>query len=394
MMNDVARSLLNKLLAQADRGGRETLPITERYAKEYFALASLSDRDRVHAMFANAEAAGGVALKWGKGAAAQDLIRIRLVDADKLAEWLGMPRARAHADRIAVKLDPQLKDAPKWLRDAYDEALGLWRLGKIALKIRANETDSAVSLFRVARAVSLNEQEDLDLRRFSVRLLNDSKAIEGMLMKLAPLLRRNPEWETFEDNAELFRLLGLEKFPPPIYLKGPLVINYSDVVWDASTLRPYVGLSPDGVSGVEFSRRPTYLLTIENLSSFQRHVREVDDDGIVIYSAGFLSPALMQMLELLDMLLDPECPCYHWGDRDVGGLRIFAHIESGFKRHTVLPHLMTIASEKEVYFAKKERTTLEKLACEETETGSLARTWLQQKLGPMEQEALDPLAPQ
>lgn len=155
------------------------------------------------------------------------------------------------------------------------------RAGKIAFKIR------------VAKVVSLNEQEDLDLRRFSVRLLKDSKAIEGMLRKLAPLLRRNPEWETFEDNAELFRLLGLEKFPPPIYLKGPLVINYSDVVWDASALRPYVGLSPDGVSGVEFSRRPTYLLTIENLSSFQRHVREVDDDGIVIYSAGFLSPALM-----------------------------------------------------------------------------------------------------
>jgi hypothetical protein len=394
MMNDVARSLLIKLLAQVDRGGRQTLPITQRAAKEYFALTSLSDRDRVHAVFANAEAAGGVALEWGKGAAAQDLIRIRLVDADKLADWLGMPRACAHADRIAVTLDPLLKDAPKWLRDAYDEALSLWRLGKIAYKIRANETDSAVSLFRVAKAVSCNEQEDLDLRRFSVRLLNDSKAIEGMLTKLAPLLRCNPEWEPFDDSAELFRLLGLEKFPPPIYLKGPLVINYSDVVWDVSSLRPYVGLSPDWVSAVEFSRRPAYLLTIENLSSFQRHVREVDDDGIVIYSAGFLSPALMQMLEFLDRLLDQGCPCYHWGDRDIGGLRIFAHIESGYRRHKVMPHLMSIASDNKVYFTKKELTTLEKLACEETEAGSLARTWLQQKLGPMEQEALDPLPPQ
>ncbi|MEW7996253.1 MAG: hypothetical protein G8D81_19815 [gamma proteobacterium symbiont of Clathrolucina costata] len=344
-------------------------------------------------MFANAEAAGGVALEWGKGAAAQDLNRIRLVDADKLADWLGMPRARAYADRIAVKLDPQLKDAPKWLRDAYADALGLWRLGKIAFKIRADETESAVSLFRVARAVSLNEQEDLDLRRFSVRLLNDSKVIERLLTKLAPLLRCNPEWEPFNENAELFRLLGLEKFPPPIYLKGPLVINYSDVVWDASALRPYVGLSPDGVSEIKFSRRPTYLLTIENVSSFQRHVREVDDDGIVIYSAGFLSPALMQILVLLDMQLDKSCPCYHWGDRDVGGLRIFAHIESGYKRHKVVPHLMSMPSDKKVCFTKKERTTLEKLACEETEAGLLARVWFQKNLGPMEQEALDPLAP-
>ena len=52
---------------------------------------------------------------------------------------------------------------------------------------------------------------------------------------------------------------------------------------------------------------------------------------------------------------------------------------------------MTVASDKERDFAKKERTTLEKVAYEETEAGSLARTWLQHKLGPMEQEALDPL---
>ena len=57
-MNDVARSLLIKLLTQVDRGGRETLPITERSAKAYFVHTSLSDRDRVHAMFLNAEAAG------------------------------------------------------------------------------------------------------------------------------------------------------------------------------------------------------------------------------------------------------------------------------------------------------------------------------------------------
>lgn len=389
-MNDVARSLLIKLLAQVDRGGRETLPITERAAKEYFALASLSDRDRVHATFANAEAAGGVALEWGKGAAAQDLNRIRLVDADKLADWLGMPRARAHADRITVELDPHLKDAPEWLRDAYGEALGLWRLGKPAFRIRADETDSAISLFRVARAVSFNEQKDLDLRRFSVRLLNDSKAIEGMLTKLAPLLRRNPEWEPFEDNTELFRALGLEKFPPPVYLKGPLVINYSGSDWDIGQLRPFIGISPDQVLGLAISSRPAYLLTIENLSSFQRHVREVEDQGIVIYSAGFPSPALARLLQRLDTALGSDCPCFHWGDRDVGGLRIFAHIASAFEGHTVQPHLMAIPMPQEQCFGAEE---LEKLASGKGPVGLLAKNWVEQKLGPMEQEALDPITP-
>ncbi len=392
-MNDVARSLLTKLLAQVDRGGRETLPITERAAKEYFALDSLSDRDRVHATFANVEAAGGVALEWGRGAAAQDLLRVRLVDADKLADWLGMPRARAHAERIAVELDPLLADSPDWLRDAYDAALGLWRLGKVVFRIQADDTDAAVSLFRAARAVSFNEQEDLDLRRFSVRLLNDSKAIERMLAKLAPLLRRNPEWEPFDDNAELFRVLGLEKFPPPVYLKGPLVINYSGSDWDVGQLRPFVGVAPDQVLGLALSGRPAYLLTIENLSSFQRHVREVEDQGLVIYSAGFPSPALTHLLEKLDANLDRDCPCFHWGDRDVGGLRIFAHVASAFEGHTLQPHLMSAPMGDEQCFEAKERAAIEKFANEDSPAGVLANSWLRKGLGPMEQEALDPVAP-
>lgn len=392
-MNDVARSLLIKLLAQVDRGGRETLPITERAAKEYFALTSLSDRDRVHATFANAAAAGAVALEWGKGAAAQDLLRVRLVDADKLAEWLGMPRAHTRAERIALELDPQLKDAPEWLTGAYDEALGLWRLGKPAFRIRVDETDSAVSLFRVAKAVSFNEQEDLDLRRFSVRLLNDSKAIEAMLTKLAPLLRRNPEWEPFDDNTELFRALGLEKFPPPVYLKGPLGINYSGSDWDISQLRPFIGISPDQVLGLAINSKPDYLLTIENLSSFQRHVREVDDQGIVIYSAGFPSPALTHLLRRLDAALESDCPCFHWGDRDVGGLRIFAHIASAFDGHTVQPHLMTIPMPHEQCFGAKEHTAITKVASEDGPARILAESWVERGLGPMEQEALDPIRP-
>lgn len=392
-MNDVARSLLTKLLAQVDRGARETLPITERAAKEYFALASLSDRDRVHATFANAAAAGGVVLEWGKGAAAQDLLRVRLVDADKLADWLGMPRARVHAERIALELDTLLKDAPEWLRGAYDEAIGLWRLGKAAFRIRADETDSAVKLFRVAMAVSFNEQEDLDLRRFSVRLLNDSKAIEGMLTKLVPLLRRNPEWELFDDNAELFRALGLEKFPPPIYLKGPLVVNYSGSDWDVGQLRPFIGVSPDQVLGLAISGRPAYLLTIENLSSFQRHVREVEDQGIVVYSAGFPSPALTHLLQRLDAALGSDCPCFHWGDRDVGGVRIFAHIASAFERHTVQPHLMATPMPQEQRFGAKERAAIDKVAGKDGPAGLLAKNWVERELGPMEQEALDPMTP-
>ncbi|MFZ0788920.1 MAG: hypothetical protein WAM94_04775, partial [Chromatiaceae bacterium] len=105
-MSQVARDLLLKLLAQVDRGGRNTLPIGERSARDYFAVADLTGRDAIHAYLENAEAAGAVTLEWGRGSAAQDLRRIRVQDADRLAAWLGVSRASTQATVIEEQLAP------------------------------------------------------------------------------------------------------------------------------------------------------------------------------------------------------------------------------------------------------------------------------------------------
>ena len=332
-------------------------------------------------------------LEWGKGAAAQDLLRIRLCDADKLAEWLGIPRAITHADRIENVLAPLMIEAPEWLSSSYEQSVKKWRLGKLAFRLQADDTQTAINLFRIALAVAADKQKDLDLRRFSVQLLNDSKAVENLLGKLAPLLRSNPEWEQFNDNNELFRALGLEKFPPPIYVKGPLAFQYSDVQWDITGLRPFVGISPDRVTNLKPTLDVPYLLTIENLASFQRHVREIEDDGIVIYSAGFPSPALTHVLNWLDHTLPNGCPCFHWGDRDIGGIRIFSHVEKSLPAHRVLPHLMFDENQNDRQFEAAAVKLLEKYAIQNTEIGVMAKFWIDNKMGPVEQEKSDPISP-
>lgn len=392
-MHNIARNLLQRLVAQADRGGRKTLPISERGAKEYFATDSLTERDRIHATLINAEVDGAISLEWGKGTAAQDLLRIRLCDADKLADWLGISRAGKHADRIERVLSPLLADAPEWLSSAYQQAIQKWRLGKPALRLRASNTKTIINLFRVAVAVAHNQQVDLDLRRFSVQLLNDSKAVENLLGRLAPLLRSNPAWEQFNDNNELFRVVGLEKFPPPVYIKGPLALEYSKVEWDITGLRPFVGISPDLVSNLSLTLDAPYLLTIENLASFQRYVREINDDGIVIYSAGFPSPSLTHVLNRLDIALPNSCPCFHWGDIDIGGIRIFSHVEKSLPKHKLSPHLMLGYHENKRKFDDLDIKQLEKYALQNNATAALAQFWIENKTDPLEQEILDPIAP-
>ncbi|MGE5155594.1 MAG: Wadjet anti-phage system protein JetD domain-containing protein [Bdellovibrio bacteriovorus] len=391
--SEVARALLVKLLAQVDRGGRDTLPIGERSASDYFAVTDLTGRDAIHAYLENAEAAGAVTLEWGRRAAAQDLQRIRVKDADRLAAWLGVSRASAQAGAIEEQLAPLIAEAPDWLRDAYAEALAQWRLGGSPFRVAAADTAIAIRLFRVARAVAAGDQEGLDLRRFSVQLLGDSKAVESILGRLGALLRQNPDWSHWETDAELFQALGLEKFPPPLFIRGPLSLDYGGVPCDLTPLRPYVALSPDAVTDIRPTSPVPYLLTIENLASFQRHVREVRDQGVVIYTAGFPAPALVRVLGRLDQCLPTDCPFYHWGDRDPGGLRIYAKVNSACPAHGLSPHLMTVPDPGPSGWTRDQRRALEQVIARGGTAGRLAEAWIAQGLGPQEQEGLDPKAP-
>ena len=396
-MSQVARALLLKLLAQVDRGGRDSVPIGDRSAHAYFKVTDLEERDALHAYLANAEAAGGVTLEWGRRTAAQDLRRIRIKDPDLLAAWLGVSRTAVQARTISQGLAEVMADAPGWLRDAFAEALTQWRLGHSPFRIPPAETTAAINLFRIARAVAAGEQEGLDLRRFSVRLLGDSKAIESLLGRLSGLLRRNPDWSIWQADADLFRALGLEKFPPALFIKGPLVLNYDGAHWDLTALRPFVGLSPDAVNQIQASAPVPYLLTIENLASFQRQVREIPDAGIVIYTAGFPAPALVRVLGQLDRCLPADCPFYHWGDRDIGGLRILARVAAACPRHEVSPHLMSAPDPGPVSgpnrWTRDEGRALAQIIAKGGAVGRLAAEWVQGNLAKLEQEALDPESP-
>lgn len=391
---NVANELLLKLLKQVDRGGRVTVPITDRSAKNYFQHQDLDSRASIHAALENAEKADCIGLEWGRGVEAQDLKRIRLKDADKLAEYLGVSRARTHADWMEEYLQPIINQSPGWLIDAYKSAHKKWYVGKPVFGIENNQYDEAGILFRIALAISRGEQAGQDLRHFSIKLLNDSKAIEKRLARLANLLRNNPEWSEFQDNHELFRLLGLEKFPPPLLIRGPLHIKYQETDFDISYLCPYVGLSPDNIIKFKLLHESSYMLTVENLASFQRHVREIDDFGIVIYTNGFPAPALVKILKMLDETLPETCQFFHWGDQDVGGLRIFSKIEEAYTKHLLSSHLMTETVDPIKPFTDENRKAMHQYVSDQSQAGILARSWLQTRgIGLLEQESLDPKPP-
>jgi len=398
-MHEVARALLARLLAAAERREDEdaaaTLPLTARRAPGYLAHNSLAEREAIHAVLANAQAAGAVQLEWGRFEEARDLKRLRLVDADRLAAFLGEERLDVRLARLHEAVRPVLERVPAWLQDDFDRAGVRWGRGALAHGLAVDDVGDVVTLYRALAAVDRGEHRGLDLRTFSVRRLDDSKAMERLQSRIAAVLRAHLGLDGLND-AEVYAELGLEKYPQPVFVKGPLRLGYSGRRLDLDGVRPYLALSPDGLEALETVGEPDYVLTVENLTSYQRHVREVDDRGVVLYSAGFPGPAFRVFLGRLDQNLGSGVPFFHWGDVDLGGLRIFARIAATLTHQTLRPHLMGPQDATEAggrSFSGADRRQLERIAERGGPAGDLARDWLASGATPREQESQEPASP-
>jgi hypothetical protein len=91
---------------------------------------------------------------------------------------------------------------------------------------------------------------------------------------------------------------------------------------------------------IEPVRPARAVLTIENLASFNRHVREARlPDDVVLYTGGFPSRAVISALTAVAKWPGVS-RIYHWGDIDESGLKIALHLAERLPI-PVVPHLMT-----------------------------------------------------
>ena len=126
-------------------------------------------------------------------------------------------------------------------------------------------------------------------------------------------------------------------------------------------------------------------------------MREIEDAGIVIDTAGYPAPALVRVLGQLDQDLPVPCPFYHWGDRDIDGLHLLGKVVTACPRHPITPHLMTIPHPLGIPgisgWSHDERQSLEEVIVKGGVVGDMAREWVQRNLAKLDQEVLNPCSP-
>ncbi len=155
----------------------------------------------------------------------------------------------------------------------------------------------------------------------------------------------------------------------------------------------YFGIPPGEATRIRFREKPQYLLTIENFSSFNRHVAEADPQraGVTIYVGGYPSLATQEALRSLAAAIPDDVCFFHWSDIDPDGTWIFRTIERAVGR-PLTPHLMSVdLAEK---FGKPPAEAVRTLVASQNSSIASLVTYLQRDDARwLEQEELDPIVP-
>ncbi|HEX3918840.1 MAG TPA: Wadjet anti-phage system protein JetD domain-containing protein [Caulobacteraceae bacterium] len=336
-----ARGLLADLL---DR--YEANPAAERLLAylDVDGFISVVDLDACLSELAVIERAGGVIVRRRRAGGADHVESVRLGDVGAVYRHLGRVPAGEKADQALAQLE-QRGSKSQALRAVIDQVRAAWSRNVSALGLGPGEAARLIMAIDLAEAlIARLRADDLtqsDFRSFSRAVVGDSKRLERLAPAVASLAQRLapdaivPEMQAPE---EIIGAFGITRLPQPFLISGPLALDGLEL----PTL-PYLGLPPEQVPRVTFARPPTYLLIVENFTSFIRHAREVNPNltGAVIFSGGFPSrPTLRGIVHIARLALTQA---YHWGDIDLGGLRIFIHLERALAEMdlTLKPHLMT-----------------------------------------------------
>lgn len=386
--SDPGLVLLERLLALSERSPDRVRPASA--SPDYDSLDRAEVMARFHDRLAAAESIGAIALRHGKRERKHLIERVTVRDATVLARHLGRAPAAATASEFRKRLESIVQCGEPWLARLLDEMESHWARGEPAYRLGVRDLDAAREFLTLLCAISKDEARGLDTRTFSLRATGDTKAFDRHSSRLFSVLAG---WFNETSADAIWSKIGLDRYPHPVHLRGPLFAENAQGILVDGRSKPFASLHPELLPLVKMAATPPYILTIENYASFNRHARELDDGGLVVYTGGFPSVGVTALLTLVLNTIVEEVPFFHWGDIDPGGLRIFRYLEEVLPR-APRPHLMNRQLAEDYGKLASAEPSLASIAQNNSAVTDLAQ-WLARGEGirHLEQEAIDPLTP-
>jgi len=396
-MSDVAKEALMKLFKLGDKiepGERMvSLAFNGKRFPPYHHIKSIDEKDAVHATLENAVRFGAIRIEWVRAYKDTEIDKICLEDISKLSSFLG---EKTLADRITsaqAKLS-EISHETAWLNKIYDGVVEGWKVGKKPLGLTPEDVGNMAQLYALVEYLE-NEKNELDMRTVSARLFNDTKLIETKLLgKLVAVYKLHLNKEN-ADAEEILTDISLEKYPWPVFISAEINVIAEENKQLYCGIKPFAGIPPDAIKDVQIVGDVSYVLSIENFSSFNTHTRQIHDGGIIIYTNGFPNKRLSEFYKTLLKKIGDDVPVYHWGDVDVGGFRILAKMQEYASTfgYIVNPHLMDPVSNYSHDFTKTEISDFMKMTHINDKCDKLLYEICTIKKGKAEQEYLTACSP-
>ena len=171
-----------------------------------------------------------------------------------------------------------------------------------------------------AKAV-LENQNEIFIREFSVKLFNNSKRLESIESSVRSLLYNYGEYDDKETVLEEHNII---KTPTYVMLKGKGILNLGQKI-DLERIGGDIGLSTQSLRGlVSVELNGSSVITIENLTSFHKYQ---PNNELVIYLGGFHNSVKRDFIKLV-YKCNPRAKFKHFGDIDAGGFYILEHLKN------------------------------------------------------------------
>ena len=276
---------------------------------------------------------------------AEELEKAGLIRAER--KNLGMDIVRIHYPvsvipelciRAGVE-DPRAKQlrwiraAGKWAGEAkgtflepyYDALLQRLEAGQDVKKPDMEDGDFFHCLNRAAAIES-----PVWRRQFSSEVLHDSKMFEKKYQdKVVTVLEKySPLSEEGMTADDILRVHGIKTYSQTLEWKGPLVyrigsgkpidssVNLFGTVINAQTLEQAVPIAVPGIR---------HIILVENKANYES--MDFREETLYIYCHGFFSPKELKFLGALTEITGGNTEYLHWGDMDLGGIRIFLYTQ-------------------------------------------------------------------
>ncbi len=177
-----------------------------------------------------------------------------------------------------------------------------------------------------------NQQEEISIRNFSARYLNDSKRLEHIKSKITKIIKEiwksNESISLIEDcdnmNADdILVKFNVFKNPTFIYIRGKGKFKVYNQEIDLNKMNQELILNSNhltNLSILELENRN--IITVENLATFYDFPIE---NSLVVYLGGFHNRVRRDFLLKLNRTKN-NLKFYHSGDIDAGGFYILDHL--------------------------------------------------------------------